>query len=102
MHRLHEGARLLAARQRAASLPGGAVQVGSTLRRIWQSRPLAWVFTSATLAVAGDFSHFIERLGLEDRCETLCIDSPFDYARQALLYLPHGPAGSGVTGVCRR
>jgi ATP-dependent DNA helicase DinG len=46
------------------------------------------VFTSATLAVAGDFSHFIARLGLADRCDSLAIDSPFDYSRQALLYLP--------------
>jgi ATP-dependent DNA helicase DinG len=62
--------------------------VSTTLRSIWQSRPLALVFASATLAVAGDFSHFTRRMGLEDRSESLCIDSPFDYARQALLYLP--------------
>ena len=36
-----------------------------------------------------DFSHFASRLGL-DGAATLRLDSPFDYARQALLYLPRG------------
>jgi ATP-dependent DNA helicase DinG len=47
----------------------------------------AWIFTSATLAVAGDFTHFRRELGLVD-AQTGCWDSPFDYASQALLYLP--------------
>ena len=49
-----------------------------------------WVFTSATLAVNNSFQHFIRRLGLGDDTRTLQLDSPFDYARQALLYLPRG------------
>jgi len=51
--------------------------------------PSAWVFTSATLAVGGSFEHFNGRLGLEGSDE-LGLDSPFDYARNALLYLPKG------------
>ena len=47
----------------------------------------AWVLTSATLSVAGDFSHLLSRLGLEG-AETLAVDSPFDYARQGVLYVP--------------
>ena len=47
----------------------------------------AWVFTSATLSVQGDFGHFIARLGLEG-ATTLRMESPFDYAKQALLYVP--------------
>jgi ATP-dependent DNA helicase DinG len=47
----------------------------------------AWVFTSATLSVHGDFSHFTSRLGLE-KAETLRMESPFDYANQALLFVP--------------
>lgn len=50
----------------------------------------AWVFTSATLSVGGDFSHFVRELGLDD-AETLCLDSPFDYPNNALLWLPHLP-----------
>ncbi len=59
----------------------------------------AWVFTSATLAVGEQFDHFTARLGIT-RAQTARWDSPFDYARQALLYLPQGlpdPADEGYT-----
>ena len=49
----------------------------------------AWVFTSATLAVGESFRHFSMQLGLED-VHQLKLDSPFDYQRNALLYLPDG------------
>ena len=49
-----------------------------------------WIFTSATLSVNGDFSHFKRELGINDATEG-CWDSPFDYAQQALLFLPQLP-----------
>ena len=49
----------------------------------------AWIHTSATLAVDGDFDLFRRRTGLFD-APTMALASPFDYARQALLYLPAG------------
>jgi ATP-dependent DNA helicase DinG len=49
----------------------------------------AWIFTSATLSVKRDFAHYISEMGLGE-ARTQCWDSPFDYAAQALLYLPHG------------
>jgi len=51
--------------------------------------PNRWIFTSATLSVNGRFDHFARRLGLED-AETLQLDSPFDYQRHALFYVPQG------------
>ncbi len=49
----------------------------------------AWIFTSATLSVAGNFDHFLGQLGLaEDSVNTHVWESPFDYAKQALMYLP--------------
>jgi ATP-dependent DNA helicase DinG len=83
-----EGARLLGAGARAFNCQVVPFNVGTLLRNVLTARPMAWVFTSATLSVAGNFSHYINRLGLEDRCETLRIGSPFDYAQQALLYVP--------------
>jgi ATP-dependent DNA helicase DinG len=47
----------------------------------------AWIFTSATLAVKQDFSHYQGEMGLLN-AKTACWDSPFDYAEQALLYVP--------------
>ncbi len=84
------GARLLQSSARGFSCQVVPFDIGPTLRAIMDSRPAAWVFTSATLAVAGDFRHFVERMGIAGRCDTLAIDSPFDYPRQALLYLPSG------------
>jgi ATP-dependent DNA helicase DinG len=49
----------------------------------------AWVLTSATLSVHGDFNHFTAQLGLED-ARTARWESPFDYASQALLFVPQG------------
>ncbi|WP_290768005.1 ATP-dependent DNA helicase [Aquabacterium sp.] len=59
----------------------------------------AWVFTSATLAVKNDFSHFTEALGLED-AECAAWSSPYDYPAQAMLYVPQGlplPSDAGHT-----
>jgi len=43
-------------------------------------------FVSATLSVGGDFRHLKRRLGLTQASE-LVVDSPFDYATQAALYV---------------
>lgn len=88
--RSEDGARLVVPGARAFSCQLLPFEVGERLQQVLATRARSWVFTSATLAVAGDFTHFIGRLGLGDRCDTLAIDSPFDYARQALLYLPSG------------
>jgi ATP-dependent DNA helicase DinG len=64
-------------------------EIAARLREFVESRPCAWVFTSATLAIGEDFTHFSTRIGLPD-ARTLRIDSPFDYHRQALIYLPQG------------
>ncbi|MFV0678888.1 helicase C-terminal domain-containing protein [Ottowia sp.] len=50
-------------------------------------RPRAWVFTSATLGDDERLSWFTQPCGLQD-ARVLRIDSPFDYARQAALYVP--------------
>ena len=50
------------------------------------------VFTSATVAINGKFRYFLGRLGLQDtlgdRLRTLCVGSPFEYDRQALVCVP--------------
>ena len=62
-------------------------EIAERLREYVESRPCAWVFTSATLAIGEDFSHFAARVGLGD-ARTLRIGSPFDYRTQARLFLP--------------
>ncbi|NEL41673.1 MAG: ATP-dependent DNA helicase, partial [Xanthomonas perforans] len=63
------------------------LDVSGPLREHREKSHAAWVFTSATLAVGGEFDHIAQRLGLSDPV-TLLQPSPFDWARQALCYLP--------------
>jgi ATP-dependent DNA helicase DinG len=68
-----------------------AKQIGGSAR--------AWIFTSATLAVKQNFSHYQGEMGLL-AAQTACWDSPFNYAEQALLYVPTGlpePNSEGYT-----
>lgn len=49
--------------------------------------PRAWIFTSATLSVRGDFTHYAAQMGLSSR-RSMTLASPFDYPSQGLLYVP--------------
>lgn len=68
---------------RLHSAPLSVAKLFSRYRRADQ----AWVFTSATLSVNGDFSYFQRQLGLHSAV-TAQWESPFDYATQGLLYVP--------------
>ncbi len=70
-------------------LQASPLSVAPIFRRQLDATPRAWIFTSATLAVGRDFSHYAGALGLDDAA-TGCWDSPFDYATQALLCVPEG------------
>ena len=59
------------------------------LQTLRNATDAAWIHTSATLAVAGRFDHFTRQMGLVDPV-TLDLGSPFDYAHQALCWLPQG------------
>jgi ATP-dependent DNA helicase DinG len=75
------------------------LDVSGPLRQHREQSRAAWVFTSATLAVAGGFDHLSQRLGL-DAPRTLLEPSPFDWDAQALCYLPAGlpePMSRGYT-----
>jgi ATP-dependent DNA helicase DinG len=65
------------------------IDVSGALRTQREASGAAWVFTSATLSIAGQFSHAVERLGL-DAPTTLLEPSPFAWAENALCYLPTG------------
>lgn len=63
------------------------LEIGEIFAQHMHKFHAAWVFTSATLSVAGSFEHFQQRMGITE-AETAAFDSPFDYQRNALLYLP--------------
>ena len=58
-------------------------------RKQMLDHPRAWIFTSATLAMGEDFSHFKKELGIEEAAARTW-PSPFDFEHQALLYAPRG------------
>ena len=88
-------------------LRAAPIDVSDILReRVLPSVPAA-VFTSATLTSARRFTYVRERLGLAaDACDELHLDSPFDYGRQAMLYVPRDlpPPGEPdfTAAVCAR
>lgn len=65
------------------------IDVGRLLQPHFQDSDKTWIFTSATLTVAGRFDHFRTQLGLGEVTEAKW-DSPFDFKAQALMYLPPG------------
>lgn len=69
------------------SLHESPLEPGATLAQWIGESGANWVFTSATLAVAGRLDNFTGQIGL-DVPRRLVEESPFDYARQSLLYLP--------------
>jgi ATP-dependent DNA helicase DinG len=101
---------------RGRALSSAPVDMSRVLReRVFESVP-AVVLTSATLATArapddgrGAFAYVRARLGLDGDSvgvEELIVGSPFDFARQALLYTPRDlppPASPGfVEGAAER
>jgi ATP-dependent DNA helicase DinG len=65
------------------------LDVGAALAARIEAQGGAWVFASATLAVAGDFDHFLRRVGVVAPI-TSVLPSPFDYERNARIYVPQG------------
>ena len=63
------------------------LNAGELFARQIENDARAWIFTSATLSVRGNFSHYLNEIGLLE-ADTAVWDSPFDYATQALLYVP--------------
>lgn len=63
------------------------LMIATIMQKQMSGRLRAWIFTSATLAVQDDFTHYCAEMGLSGS-RSLRWESPFDYARQALLYAP--------------
>jgi ATP-dependent DNA helicase DinG len=84
-----DGTRAVEVSARGFTLSLLPFDVASRFQGLIRARPCAWIFTSATLSLGEDFSHFTSRLGLLE-AETLKIDSPFNYETQSILFLPQG------------
>jgi ATP-dependent DNA helicase DinG len=66
------------------------LDIGQELQAYFGNTQQARIFTSATLSIDGDFSHYQELVGLDSSTPVATWDSPFDYYNQAVLYVPEG------------
>lgn len=78
---------------RRSTIGASPVDVSRLLRNELFERTPATVLTSATLSTNGDFTFIRRRLGIHDDLgvQEAHLESPFDYASQAALYLPRVP-----------
>jgi len=74
-------------RERSVALRSSPIDVSELTRRHLFEKKTAVVLTSATLVVDSSFDYLRERLGLSPR-EEKELASPFDFRRQAILYVP--------------
>lgn len=61
--------------------------ISDIFNQLMETMKVVWMFTSATLTVANNFEHFKQRLGINTD-NTAIWDSPFDYSKQAVMYVP--------------
>jgi ATP-dependent DNA helicase DinG len=86
-------------RGRGMALRAAPIDVSDVLHRRVLAKVPGAIFTSATLAAAGSFSFARARLGLHpDHCDEALFESPFDYSRQAMLYVPRDLPPPGTAG----
>ncbi len=75
-------------RERTVSLSATPVKVAEELGNCLYNSVQSCIMTSATLTTGGDFKYLRDRLGIDDECKTLRLQSPFDYKGRTLLYVP--------------
>jgi len=74
-------------RGKGVFLRASPIDVSSVIRELLIDRMRSTVLTSATLTVDGTFEHVRARLGIT-HADELRLASEFDFARQAVMYLP--------------
>lgn len=93
--------------ERGGSLHATPLSVADGFARMLATYPGTWVLTSATLAPQGRFDHFAAEMGVPN-ARQLALDSPFDYAEQARLWVPttlpepNDPRHSGAVAALAR
>ncbi len=94
-------------RESRATLHAAPLRVDEMLRETLFEKTKAVVLTSATLSTGGEdgFAYIRSRLGVPDPVE-VCLDSPYDYAKQVTLHLetglPEPNDGGFLAAACQR
>jgi ATP-dependent DNA helicase DinG len=76
-------------RARTVALCASPIDIAQALKGQLYGKLDTAIFTSATLTASGRFDYFVQRMGLDGLSpREIAVPSPFDYPRQAALYLP--------------
>jgi ATP-dependent DNA helicase DinG len=71
------------------SMHAAPLRIGPKLQHYLTEREAIMIGLSATVTVAGGFDIPIHNFGLENKLhKTVILDSPFDFKKQAMLYIP--------------
>jgi len=84
-----DGLRWLDVNPRSVRLHLTPLDVADTLHGLISNGHQAWIFTSATLAIGEDFSHYTDRMGLSS-VTGLTFPSPYALEEHGLIWLPPG------------
>jgi ATP-dependent DNA helicase DinG len=80
-------ARMVEQRARSRAIKALPLDISNVLSQSIFGDGAATILTSATLSVAGDFKVLRDRLGIS-AAEEIVVESPFDYPKQARLFVP--------------
>jgi ATP-dependent DNA helicase DinG len=92
----HKSIRWYETHKNSFTLNSTPLDIAAAFSAFMRQHQAAWIFTSATLSVAGNFDYFSKNLGLNN-VVSYRWESPFDYPQQALFYHPKGlPAATAA------
>mgnify|MGYP003315171006 FL=1 len=80
---LEDGLRWIEVTSRSIRLNITPLDIGNRLRHQFDTSHQAWIFTSATIAIDNDFTHFKDRIGLKNTLESN-YPSPVSYTHLTL------------------
>lgn len=75
-------------RERSIVIRLSPLRLASHLNALMNEVSDSWIFTSGTLTINNSFEHFRESMGIGPDIECIRYESPFDYQRQVMCYLP--------------
>jgi len=87
---LDEAVRWVEVNKRTFRIHETPLHIGNELKQFFGDDKQTRVFTSATISINHDFSHYQQLVGLPSDTPVATWDSPFDYYNQAVLYVPEG------------
>lgn len=75
-------------REKTVALSASPIEIAGELNDFLYEQTRNVIFASATLTTGGTFTYFANRLGLPADTQTQILDTPFDYRKRSLLFVP--------------